>query len=68
MAVRKIPLKERPAFACDGSAVLTTPEGEESEDTEVDTMLSVIRKKLLSDRALYDKVGNVLLAAYNDID
>ena len=53
MSVRKIPLKERPAFSKDLSP---RNSGDEGEDPEVSIALSRIRKEMLKDRATYDKV------------
>lgn len=56
MSVRKIPMKERPRFARDGSAV--SAEDMDAEDPDVSHVLETIRKKVLTDRALNDKVGH----------
>ena len=53
MSVRKIPLKERPAFSKDLSP---RNSGDEGEDPEVSIALSRTRKEMLKDRATYDKV------------
>ncbi|GJE87172.1 DEAD-domain-containing protein [Phanerochaete sordida] len=53
LSVRKIPIKERPAFSEDGSA-LTVVEGD-PEDAAVDSTLDTVRGVLLKDRTLYDK-------------
>ncbi len=61
MAVRKIPMQDRSRFAVDGSP--TSQDGDmdvDTEDPEVSTVLTAIRDKVLTDRALYDKVLHVL--------
>ena len=62
LAVRKIPLKEHPAFAEDGSPRPVDEDG--AEDPAVDSALQRIRKVTLKDRSLYDKVccgNNVII-------
>ena len=61
MSVRKIPLKERPRFAQDGSAKMD--DDMDTEDPEVQTAMQQIRQKVLTDRALHDKVRFVHSAA-----
>ena len=60
MAVRKIPLKERPRFASDGEPLsqddMDTDVNDAEEDPEVRTVMEAMRKKALTDRALHDKV------------
>lgn len=70
MAVRKIPLKRRPYLADDatGSSPAEAREGfvgegidssNKSLDSAVQEALALVRQKVLSDRALYDKVSPV---------
>lgn len=54
MAVRKIPMKERPRFSRDGTAV--SADDMDAEDPDVSRVLATIRQQVLTDRALYDKV------------
>ena len=54
MAVRKIPLKEQPYLSNDGSFIKRDEDAE--EDPDVSSILSTIRHKVLTDRALHDKV------------
>lgn len=54
MAVRKIPLKERPKLCRDDSVM---PDGGTTVDTEVVSVMTTIRQKVLTDRALHDKVS-----------
>ena len=60
MAVRKIPLKERPRFASNGEPLsqddMDTDINDAEEDLEVRTVMEAMRKKALTDRALHDKV------------
>lgn len=58
MAVRKIPLKQRPALQFDGSSL---PD-HDAEDSEVSRALSTIRLVVLKDRALHDKVSKIYVA------
>ena len=58
MAVRKIPLKERPRFSGDDSS--TSLGNSNTEDPEVNSVNQTIREKVLTDRALHDKVTRVL--------
>ncbi|PIL24178.1 transporter [Ganoderma sinense ZZ0214-1] len=63
MAVRKIPMKEQPRFAADGSP--TSQDGDmdvDSEDPEVSTVLVKIREKVLADRALHDKAAKAFVS------
>ncbi|THH31153.1 hypothetical protein EUX98_g3039 [Antrodiella citrinella] len=53
MSIRKIPLKERPAFRQNDSGMENADE--EKEDPAVSAALNTIRKKVLTDRGLYDK-------------
>ncbi|EJF66036.1 DEAD-domain-containing protein [Dichomitus squalens LYAD-421 SS1] len=53
MAVRKIPMKERPRFASDGTPV--SHDDTDTDDPEVSSVMDAIRKKALTDRALHDK-------------
>jgi ATP-dependent RNA helicase DDX55/SPB4 len=55
MAVRKIPLKEQPYLYEDGSSNALGL-SDKAEDPTVVTFQSRIRKTLLTDRALHDKV------------
>ena len=55
MAVRKIPLKERPAVRSNGPS----DQGHDDEDPEVPEVLSTIRSIVLKDRALHDKVRKI---------
>lgn len=58
MAIRKIPMKARPRFLADGSFADDEKEDEErAEDPAVGATLATIRKLLLTDRAMHDKVG-----------
>lgn len=59
MSVRKIPMKERRPFKQDGS--VRSDEDMDAEDTEVQTAMQTIREKLLTDRALSDKVCTIRL-------
>ncbi len=54
MAVRKIPLKVRRRFDLDGSP--TDNSDGQPEDPEVQIALEAMRKTVLTDRTLYDKV------------
>ena len=54
MSVRKIPIKQRPCLDSDGSFVDGSSDG---EDPEVISVMSTIRQKVLTDRALHDKVN-----------
>lgn len=60
MAVRKIPLKERSYLPGDGSVKLYPLSSNNNdtlaEDASVTLILARIRKTLLTDRALHDKV------------
>ena len=58
MAVRKIPLKERPRFSGDDSSM--SIDNSNTEDPEVNSVIETIREKVLTDRALHDKVTRVL--------
>ncbi|KAH9857084.1 DEAD-domain-containing protein [Lenzites betulinus] len=60
MAVRKIPIKERPRFAPDGSTILD--DDTNANDAEVDTAMQTIRQKLLADRALNDKAAKAFVS------
>ncbi|KAH8106782.1 DEAD-domain-containing protein [Cristinia sonorae] len=53
MSIRKIPLRERDSFDKNGDA-LSAPD-EREEDSQVEEALQIIRKHVLSDRALFDK-------------
>ena len=66
MAVRKIPLKQRPYLL--GNMTGSNPKGaaapeemidnsKQPPDPSVQKTLALVRKKVLSDRALHDKVG-----------
>ena len=68
MAVRKIPLKQRPyltdsatesnpAGSREPSSDGRTNESKKSSDPAVRKILALIRKKVLSDRALHDQVS-----------
>ncbi|KAI1794557.1 DEAD-domain-containing protein [Ganoderma leucocontextum] len=59
MAVRKIPLKEQPRFAGDGSP---RSQDVDTEDPEVSTVLATIRGKMLADRALHDKATKAFVS------
>ena len=54
MVVRKIPLKERASFP---PAEDSQPLKEDSEDSEIEPSIKLIRKQVLTDRALHDKVN-----------
>ncbi|TCD63297.1 ATP-dependent rRNA helicase spb4 [Steccherinum ochraceum] len=58
MSVRKIPIKERPAFrrADDGMDV------DDTEDPEVSLTLETIRREVLTDRALFDKAAKAFVS------
>lgn len=60
MAVRKIPLKEQSYLLADGSLHLNASSSNKdnvsSEDASVASFHARIRKTLLTDRALHDKV------------
>lgn len=56
MAVRKIPLKARPRFLNDGTPASGDNMDMGFEDPEVSCVTETIRKKVLMDRALHDKV------------
>ena len=58
MAVRKIPLKERPRISGDDSSA--SMGNSNTEDPEVNSVIEMIREKVLTDRALHDKVTRVL--------
>ncbi|KAL4254096.1 DEAD box helicase family protein [Abortiporus biennis] len=60
MAVRKIPLKERPAFASDNKEEITSVD--EAEDPQVEDALTKIRKLVLTDRGLYDKATKAFVS------
>ncbi|OSD08658.1 DEAD-domain-containing protein [Trametes coccinea BRFM310] len=60
MSVRKIPLKERPRFAQDGSPKLD--DNMDAEDPEVPTVMQKIRQKILTDRALHDKAAKAFVS------
>ena len=60
MAVRKIPLKERRPLDEHDFPIL---EKDCSEGAEVLHMLQTIRSLVLTDRALYDKVGGGIFSA-----
>lgn len=55
MSIRKIPLKERPAFDEDNCPRVDSP-GDGTEDPAVSVALGRIRQSALKDRALHDKV------------
>ncbi|KAI8998456.1 DEAD-domain-containing protein [Trametes punicea] len=59
MSVRKIPLKERPRFAQDGSI---KPDDNDVEDPEVKIAMQKIRQEVLSDRALHDKAAKAFVS------
>ncbi|OCH95054.1 DEAD-domain-containing protein [Obba rivulosa] len=60
MAVRKIPLKERPRFGGNDSEAIHEDSG--MEDPEVSPALTQIRKILLKDRALHDKAAKAFVS------
>ncbi|KAI0724030.1 DEAD-domain-containing protein [Cerioporus squamosus] len=60
MAVRKIPMKERPRFSRDGTAV--SVDGEDSEDPDVARVLACIRQQVLTDRGLNDKAAKAFVS------
>ncbi|KAH9945937.1 DEAD-domain-containing protein [Epithele typhae] len=60
MAVRKIPLKQKHRFSHDGSVVDQSDEDE--DDPEVQSVVTIIRQKLLADRALHDKAAKAFVS------
>ncbi|KAI0636773.1 DEAD-domain-containing protein [Trametes polyzona] len=60
MSVRKIPMKQRPAFAQDGSA--KSEDDMDTEDPEVKRAMETIRRKILTDRALHDKAAKAFVS------
>ncbi len=58
MAVRKIPMKERPRFSRDGTAV--SADDMDTDDPDISRVLASIRQQVLTDRALNDKVRPAL--------
>lgn len=63
MSIRKIPMKKQPSFQQGED----TSE-DESEDPEVTVVLETIRRHILTDRALYDKVWSTSLLQTPSID
>lgn len=61
LAVRKIPIKECPAFSGDGSP-LTISE-DDPEDPAVTQTLEQVRRAVVKDRTLYDKVSSTPVLA-----
>lgn len=60
MAVRKIPMKEQPRFAaCESPTSQDGGMDVDSEDPEVLAVTAKIRERVLTDRALHDKVFDV---------
>ena len=55
MAIRKIPLKER--FPFDQSGSSNAGSDDQPDDPLVTSVVESIRKQVLKDRALFDKVG-----------
>ena len=55
MAIRKIPLKERSPFDQSGSS--NAGSDDRPDDPQVTSVVESIRKQVLKDRALFDKVG-----------
>ncbi|KAI0372859.1 DEAD-domain-containing protein [Pilatotrama ljubarskyi] len=60
MSVRKIPLRQRPRFARDGST--KADDDMETEDPEVQAALQKIRQRILTDRALHDKAAKAFVS------
>ncbi|KAI0709464.1 DEAD-domain-containing protein [Earliella scabrosa] len=60
MAVRKIPLKERPRFS--GGDSSTSIDNSNTEDPEVNSVIETIREKVLTDRALHDKAAKAFVS------
>lgn len=58
MAVRKIPLKQRPYLLEDSATARSNDDGDRVEDEAVAAYLSKVREKLLTDRALHDVVSD----------
>jgi hypothetical protein len=67
LAIRKIPISERPYFTGTGDQPLSLPlagelEGEDEpvrpDDAEVSAFLGRIRKTILTDRAIHDQVSS----------
>jgi hypothetical protein len=66
LAIRKIPISERPYFTGSGDQPMDLPPAGEAEDedeptrpddAEVSVFLGRIRKTILTDRAIHDQVG-----------
>ncbi|KAJ6606373.1 DEAD-domain-containing protein [Mycena vulgaris] len=64
LAIRKIPISERPCFAGPGDQVAV--EGEEEplreDDAEVSVFLGRIRKTILTDRAIHDQAAKAFVS------
>jgi ATP-dependent RNA helicase DDX55/SPB4 len=65
MSVRKIPLKEQQYIEADGNTITT--EVERPLDPVVSTYLTQIRKSVLTDRALHEKVEFWVLSVIRPI-
>jgi ATP-dependent RNA helicase DDX55/SPB4 len=59
MSIRKIPLKQH-AFIQRDLSLSNKDDTERQADQEVDQFLSLVRTKVLTDRAYNDQVGNIL--------
>ncbi|RDX56555.1 DEAD-domain-containing protein [Lentinus brumalis] len=60
MAVRKIPMKERPRFSRDGTAV--SADDMDTDDPDISRVLASIRQQVLTDRALNDKAAKAFVS------
>ncbi|KAJ7184388.1 DEAD-domain-containing protein [Mycena filopes] len=70
LAIRKIPISERPYFTGSGDQVMTVPTTEEADDdeparpddSEVSVFLGCIRKTILKDRAIHDQAAKAFVS------
>lgn len=58
LSVRKIPIRQHPCIPADGSAARDV-DYPSTEDDVVNTFLSQIRRTIMTDRALHDKVATL---------
>lgn len=68
MAIRKIPLTERPYLLADNLEADVIDRSESPEDPSVSVALSTARTLVLADRALNDKVGVLVSLTGRSVD